>query len=117
VSTKELTADNFNPFIIINQDRGIELHLAGYNPSDKADSKLFGTFDDNSKDGNYYKTKSNLPWALNIPAEIPYAKEKVDFVKAYTYFAEWAKSKGVLYSDWYEDNNKYRDYDMLYIVK
>lgn len=117
VSMKELTADNFNPFIIINQDRGIELHLAGYNPSDKADSKLFGTFDDNSKDGNYYKTKSNLPWALNIPAEIPYAKEKVDFVKAYTYFAEWAKSKGVLYSDWYEDNNKYRDYDMLYIVK
>jgi hypothetical protein len=33
------------------------------------------------------------------------------------YFAEWAKSKGDLYSDWYKDKDKYRDYDALYIVK
>ncbi len=117
VSMKEFSPEQFNPFIIINQDRGTELHLNGYNSSDKVDTKLFGAFDDNSKEGNFYKTKSNLPWALNIPAEIPYAMEKVDFIKAYTYFAEWVKSKGELYTDWYEDNNKYRDYDMLYIVK
>jgi LruC domain-containing protein len=117
VSIKEFSPEQFNPFIIINQERGNELHLAGYYPSGKADPKLFGTFDDNSKEGDYYRTKNNLPWALNIPAEIPYTIEKIDFVKAYSYFAEWAKSKGDFYSDWYEDKEKYRDYDVLYIVK
>jgi LruC domain-containing protein len=117
VSMKEFSPEQFNPFIIINQERGHELHLAGYEPSERADSKLFGTFDDNSKEGDYYRTKNNLPWALNIPAEIPNTIEKVDFVKAYSYFAEWAKSKGDFYSDWYEDKEKYRDYDVLYIVK
>jgi LruC domain-containing protein len=114
---KEISPEQFNPFIIINQERGHELHLAGYEPSERADSKLFGTYDDNSKEGDYYRTKNNLPWALNIPAEIPNTIEKVDFVKAYSYFAEWAKSKGDFYSDWYEDKEKYRDYDVLYIVK
>ena len=59
----------------------------------------------------------NINRTLNIPAEIPNTIEKVDFVKAYSYFAEWAKSKGDLYSDWYEDKDKYRYYDALYIVK
>lgn len=117
VSMKDYSPSIFNPFIIINQERGQELHLAGYEPTEKADTKIFGQVDDNSKEGNYYKTKSNLPWALNIPAEIPYAIEKTDFVKAYVYFAEWAKSKGEIYNDWYEDNEKYRDYESLYIVK
>jgi len=117
ISMKEFSPDNFNPFIIINQERGNELHLPGYIPSEKANTKLFGTADDNSKEGNYYKTKNNLPWALNIPAEIPYAVEKTDFVKAYVYFAEWAQSNGENYSDWSGDNEKYRNYDALYIAK
>lgn len=117
VSMKDYSPDIFNPFIIINQERGNELHLAGYAPTEKADSKIFGQFDDNSSEGNYYKTKDNLPWALNIPAEIPYAIEKADFVKAYIYFADWAKTKGENYRDWYEEIEKYRDNEVLYIVK
>jgi LruC domain-containing protein len=78
---------------------------------------MFGTFDDNSKEGNYYKTKNNLPWALNIPAEIPYSSEKTDFIKSYVYFADWALSNGEKYQDWYENNEKYRNNDALYIVK
>ncbi|MBJ7428998.1 MAG: LruC domain-containing protein [Bacteroidia bacterium] len=91
--------------------------MAGYAPTEKANTKIFGQSDDNSSEGNYYKTKDNLPWALNIPAEIPYATEKTDFVKAYIYFAEWAKTKGENYRDWYEENEKYRNNDALYIVK
>jgi LruC domain-containing protein len=117
ISMKDLSAEDFNPFAIINQNREVEIHLPGYEPSAKANQKMFGTFDDNSSEGNYYKTKDNLPWALNIPAEIPYSSEKVDFIKSYTYFAEWARSKGEKYQDWYEDKEKYRNNDAIYIVK
>lgn len=117
ISMKDYSNEDFNPFAIINQNRETEIHLAGYEPTAKADRKMFGQSDDNSSEGNYYKTKDNLPWALNIPAEIPYATEKTDFVKAYIYFAEWAKTKGETYRDWYEENEKYRNNDALYIVK
>lgn len=117
ITTKDFSAENFNPFIIINQERGNEVHLAGYSPTDKVSTKIFGTFEDNSKEGNYYKSKNNLPWALNIPAEIPHAIEKVDFINAYYYFADWAKSSGEAYADWYDDNEKYRNTELLYIIK
>ncbi|MFZ4799021.1 MAG: LruC domain-containing protein [Bacteroidia bacterium] len=117
VSTKDFTAENFNPFIIINQVRDQEIHLPTYSPSAKATEKTFGTADDNSKEGNYYKSKNGLPWALNIPAEIPNTIEKVDFLKAYNYFSYWVESVGKEYTDWYEDKEKYRNNDALYIVK
>ncbi len=117
VSMKDFKIEDFNPFAIINQNRETEIHLPGYEPTAKANQKMFGTFDDNSKEDNYYKTKNNLPWALNIPAEIPYSSEKTDFIKSYVYFAEWALSNGEKYQDWYENNEKYRNNDALYIVK
>lgn len=117
VSTKDFTSENFNPFIVINQVRDQEIHLPTYNPSNKATSKTFGTSDDNSKEGNYYKSKNGLPWALNIPAEIPNTIEKADFIKAYNYFSYWVESAGKEYADWYEDNEKYRNKEVLYIVK
>jgi len=117
VSFKEFTPANFNPFIIINQERGNELHLPGYAPSEKVNSKIFGTEADNSKEGNYYKSKTNLPWALNVPEEIPYSIEKIDFIKAYLNFAEWAQSNGKNYSDWYENKEKYRNNEVIYETK
>jgi LruC domain-containing protein len=117
ITTKDFIADYFNPFIIINQDRSNEVHLAGYKPTDKVSTKIFGTFEDNSKEGNYYKSKNNLPWALNIPAEIPHAIEKTDFINAYYFFADWAKTNGEIYTDWYDNNEKYRNNELLYIVK
>jgi LruC domain-containing protein len=117
ITTKDFIADYFNPFIIINQDRSNEVHLAGYKPTDKVSTKIFGTFEDNSKEGNYYKSKNNLPWALNIPAEIPHAIEKTDFINAYYFFADWAKTNGEIYTDWYDNNEKYRNNELLYIIK
>jgi LruC domain-containing protein len=117
VSLKEFTPADFNPFIVINQERGNELHLPGYAPSEKVNTKIFGTEQDNSKEGNYYKSKSNLPWGLNVPEEIPYAIEKTDFIKAYLNFAEWAQTNGKNYSDWYENKEKYRNYEVIYETK
>ncbi|MCF8429534.1 MAG: LruC domain-containing protein [Bacteroidia bacterium] len=117
ISTKEFTADNFNPFIIVNQEREKEIHLPTYTPSSLASDKIFGTSDDNSKEGNYYKSKNGLPWALNVPSEIPNAIEKADFIKVYNYFSYWVETGGKEYTDWYEDKEKYRNNDALYIVK
>jgi LruC domain-containing protein len=107
----------FNPYIIINQIRGKELHLPNNVPSGKVDASFFGQNQDNSipAQGKYYKTSNNLPWALNINTSIPYAHSTNDFVTAYLKFAEWAQSNGTLYTDWYINNSGYRDASKLFV--
>lgn len=107
----------FNPYIIIDQIRGKELHLPNFVPSNKVDISFFGLNQDNSIpiQGRYYKTANNLPWALNITNSIPYTHTTNDFVTAYLKFAEWAQSNGTLYTDWYINNNGYRDASKLFV--
>ncbi len=67
-SYNDLDISNFNPFLIVNLDRGIEVHLPDYPPTDLADRSHFKTFADNTNPsaGIYYKTENNLPWAIHI---------------------------------------------------
>jgi LruC domain-containing protein len=113
ISASDIT---LNPYLIINQERGKEVHLANYVPSSKANTNLFGTGQDasNSSLGKYYKSKNNLPWALMIGTEIPYPKTKVDLLQAYKKFASWAESNGSSFSDWYLNLTDYRDNNKLY---
>ncbi|MDZ4668512.1 MAG: LruC domain-containing protein [bacterium] len=109
-----------NPYIIVNQNREIEVHLADYMPSSKATLKLFGTANDNSnlEKGRTYRTSSNLPFALQIEKTAPHMVEKQDILKGYLKFAEWAKSNGELYRDWYSNTEKgYREEKLLYFIK
>jgi LruC domain-containing protein len=105
LSTSIMDAAAFNPYIIVNQQRGKEIHLANRIPSDKANVGFFGTVNDNSIPGigRYYKSYNNLPWALDINTSIPYTKEKVDFLQAYLNFSIWAQSNGLSNPDWYID--------------
>ena len=105
VSTLIMDAYSFNPYIIVNQQRGKEIHLSNRIPSDKANFGFFGTVNDNSIPGigRYYKSYNNLPWALDINTSIPYTKEKVDFLQAYLNFSIWAQSNGLTNPDWYLD--------------
>ncbi len=105
-----------NPYIIINQTRNKEVHLANFAPTDKASSEYFGTYSDNTTSASSsYKTKgSNLPWALDVPATIPYMKEKVDFISGYLNFANWALSNGTSNTDWYLNNIGNRDSSKIY---
>jgi LruC domain-containing protein len=114
-----------NPYLIVNQERGKEVHLANMRPTDKADRNLFGTGQDDSNIGEglmksmvvetkYYKSKNNLPWAIVVPTEIPYPKTKVDFLQAYKKFGIWAESNGSEFENWYEDLSGYRDTTKLY---
>lgn len=112
----DLNLDEFNPFLIINGERGKEIHLSDYPPTDLVDDSYFGQESDDSDAalGRYYKTSSNLPWAINIATSFDYPREKVEITSAYNFFASWAESSGELYQDWYGTTSGYRNNSNIY---
>ncbi|MFZ4708031.1 MAG: LruC domain-containing protein [Bacteroidales bacterium] len=106
----------YNPFMLVNLNRGHEIHLPDYPPTDKADQSLFKTQDDNSSvaDGKYYKSTQNHPWAMNISNKFDYMIEKQQIVNAYLNFASWAESGGTVNQDWYKDLQGYRNNAKIY---
>ncbi len=116
VSYNDLDIGNFNPFIVVNQTRGREVHLPNFPPTALADDSYLGSFNDdsNAATGRYYKSDNNLPWAINIPEVFEYPYEKRDIASAYLHFAEWAESSGVAYPDWYQDKSGYRLSTLIY---
>lgn len=101
----DLDISNFNPFLIVNLERGVEVHLPDYPPTSLVDQSKFRTYDDNSNPsiGVYYKTVNNLPWAINIYESFAYPIEKKDITSAHLKFAQWAISGGVQYPNWYQN--------------
>lgn len=101
----------YNPFIISNMRRGYEIHLPDMPPTDLANTALFNTMQDstNAATGRYYKTKNNIPWAINIPGSYGTVLEKNKIIEAYLHFPDWAQSGGLSYADWYENKPGYRD--------
>ncbi len=91
----------YNPFAIINRQRGQEVHLPGRAPTSLATAGLLNTGDDASRTAGYYKGGTGLPWAVNIATSWSYPVESAPIVSAYTHFAEWAESGGVASPDWY----------------
>ncbi len=116
VTFNQLDIGHFNPFLFIDQNRSIEIHLPGYAPTALADQSFIGTGEDAGSMGSthYYKTINNLPWAINIPEEFDYPIEKHDITTVYTHFAEWAESNGTVYPDWYKDLPGYRNQSSVY---
>jgi LruC domain-containing protein/choice-of-anchor A domain-containing protein len=116
VSFTSLNSAKFNPYLIVDQTRGREVHLPNRMPTAKMDASYFGKGNDNSNPatGKYFKTKNNLPWALEIATSIPYAQEMVEFSKAYPNFIKWAESNGTTNTDWYLNNAGNRDASKLY---
>lgn len=116
VNYTSLGVPPYNPFIIIDRNRGVEVHLPGSPPTSLADTDLFGTGDDDSdiNSSKYYMSDSYLPWGLNIPISLDYASEKNDIRDAYLYFDSWALSQGYSYPDWYSDKSGYRNNSKIY---
>lgn len=106
----------YNPFIYVNQDRGKEVHLINFPPTDLANPSYFGTIDDASNPGSsiYYQTSTGLPWAIHIVESFSYPIEKVQVISAYSHFTEWAQSGGSNFSDWYMDLPGYRVQGNIY---
>jgi len=114
----DLNLVNFNPFIMVNQERGKEIHLANYSPTALVDAGYFGTSHDNSNIAlnRYYKTSDNLPWAINVYESFAYPVEKTSIIFAHLKFSVWAESDGELFPDWYQDKVDYRAIDSIYTV-
>jgi LruC domain-containing protein len=112
----QIDIPNFNPFIIVDLNRGMEVHLPDYLPTSLADPSYYGQAQDDTRPaiGKYYKTVNNLPWAINIYESFAYPKEKVDIVNTYNHFVEWATSGGVQYPDWYMNKPGYRNQSNIY---
>jgi LruC domain-containing protein len=107
---------SFNPFIICNMERGKEVHLADRPPTSLVNPAYFGTLDDYSAEAlnRWYKTSSNLPWAIDIPESFAWPVEKADITTAHLKFAAWAQSSGTLYPNWYQDVPGYRNDAAIY---
>ncbi|MCH2045871.1 MAG: LruC domain-containing protein [Saprospiraceae bacterium] len=116
VDENTLSLPPYNPFLVKNRVRGVEIHLVDYAPTDLADLTLFGMGDDDSDDASsrYYKTINNLPWALHFPDGFDYPIEEASITQAYIYFAAWAQSSGAVYTDWYTNIQGYRQTTEIY---
>jgi len=116
VPLNQLGIPPYNPFIIVDGQRGVEVHLPDKPPTSLADLSLLGTGHDNSipSQNRFYKTQNNLPWAINIIERFEYPVEKAEILDGYLKFAEWAESGGQLYSDWFRDNPGYRNKAKIY---
>lgn len=108
----------FNPFLIVNKERGREVHLPGNVPTNLYDPAWFGQwFDDsNPATAKYYQSETNLPWAIDLPTKFDYPIEKVEITSAYLNFGDWAESGGLLFEDWYENLAGYRNSELIYDV-
>ncbi|HAS39959.1 MAG TPA: hypothetical protein DCS93_05740 [Microscillaceae bacterium] len=106
----------YNPFIMVNQVRGHEVHLIDQAPTDLADLTLLGTSQDKSKpnQAKYYRTRNNLPFALHIPVSFDYPLEKKGINTAFLKFVEWSQSEGSSFTDWYLNKDGYRDENKIY---
>lgn len=107
-------APPYNPFIFVDGNRSHEIHLPGYTPTNRMNTSLFGTLDDASLPNHWYKTSTNLPWAVNIPASWDYPVERAQLTRAHKKFKQWAQSNGNSYNDWYMDKPDYRDEAYIY---
>ncbi len=116
---QSITLGSFNPFIWVDEPgkgRGHEVHLPDFAPTELATLATLGTSSDNSipASARYYKTKLNLPFAINIPENFTYPAEKELIILAHLKFAAWAQSGGVQYQDWYKNLSGYRNNTKLY---
>lgn len=103
IDPTKLGLDKFNPFIFTNKRRGYEVHLPNFVPTDLANTSVLGTFADisNPSAGTYYKTANGMPWAMIIPEDFVYPKEKAAITSAYNFFDDWVLSNGTANTNWF----------------
>lgn len=112
ITTNQLGLAPFNPFLIVNKNRGKEIHLPNRFRTSLGvnDTSVEGVNRD--VDGNF-RTDSGLPWAIDIIHNFKPPKERVPVNQAYNFFSDWATSGGTSYQDWYKDNSGYRNSSKL----
>lgn len=102
-----ITVDKFNVFIVNGgyKDKRQEVHMPGFQPTDKVDKNKFGKADDNSN-VKLYTSKENMIWGLAIPGPAKYPVEFKSILLAYPDLESWATSGGTNAKDWYKNFNE-----------
>lgn len=109
ISPQELGKAPYNVFAIADGERSREIHMVGYEGTDKADPTLYGTSADASEPsvGRYYQNKDDMPWVLHTPSTLVYPMEKENITNCYLWFEDWATTEGRNYGDWYQQKSGY----------
>ena len=99
LEVSDLGAIPFNPFLVVQRDRGREVHLPNKPGTSKA--QYLGEDDDasNPDNGVYYTTFRNVPWAIDIYDEFEMVPETVKIYDVYPRFLFWANTNGQLDQD------------------
>ncbi len=106
VAMEEVSAGKLNFFLIKNQNRATEIHLADFKPSTLMTHEFGDNADTSSPENNrYYKTENNLPWGIFILDEVMHPIEKTPVTDAYSSFYDWAVSSGASNTEWYNHPN------------
>ena len=116
VEVSTLGTAPYNPFIVVNQRRGIEVHKAGFAATAKANTSLFNTNDDlTNQTTRWYVGTQSYPWAIDIPTTFSYPIEQSIISSAYLKLDQWISSNGSNFSDWYSNTNAgYRNNAKIY---
>ena len=112
LSLAQLGIAPFNSFLIVNRERGREIHLPNRLRTSLGENSVDTEGVNRDPDGNY-QTDSRLPWAINIVHDFKVPKERVPVNQAYNFFNDWATSGGTIFTDWYKDNAGYRNSSMI----
>jgi LruC domain-containing protein len=102
-------------FIFRTEDRSLEIHFAGYPPTDLFDAGRLGKQEDtsNAETGRYFKNSQNLPWAIKVSSQWHYPREYIDILWAYPDYETWVESSGTEATDWYQTSDRQTHYYVL----
>lgn len=116
VTVASLGTAPYNPFIVVNKDRGIEVHKTGKPATSLARVGLFHTADDLSDQTSlWYVGSQNYPWVIDTPITFEYPAEGKSLGSVYLKFNNWVSSYGSQYPDWYSNTTTgYRNNANLY---
>jgi LruC domain-containing protein len=116
VSISALGNAPYNPFIVVNQNRGVEVHKAGKPATSLANTDLFNTNEDLTNQSTlWYVGTEDYPWVIDLPSVFKYPAEQNRIETGYLKIGEWISSHGIAFTDWYSNTNAgYRDNSKLF---
>ena len=112
ITTEQLGAAPFNPFLIRNMERSNEIHLPYANTTDLGGNIQNFNGINRDPDGNFI-SDTGFPWAISVIHDFKVPKENVRIYNAYNRFNDWATSGGNNFADWYKDNPGNRNSNLL----
>ncbi len=92
----------YDLFIFRTYDPSHEIHRSAYAGTAGMNTALFGTGDDASGAGQYFKDTTGLPFALEIPPSPPYPAEGMPIQRLYPDIVGFAASGGTQNLDFYQ---------------